>query len=280
MIAAALLSVAACALSSQSTRRRDLRQVCWPEDGKINALGAFDRAGENGRKALLQLARSSNWYDAECGIGGLSMLGDERVVPVLISRLNRSDSTQNPHAEILSWALQLSAFSDLRKNGGSLADALKQHIGGPSGLDAFATLGHIDDPASRTVIASELKSASGERLAHAVLAAAIQREVAVLDVVRQASKRPDLQDPKRRQWIAVYFFTVDPQAIPDGFAILETLPTASRNYIASWAAQALCVRTRREPQSASLELHRRELLRQFEGRGLESYRAPLGLLCQ
>lgn len=275
VLTAVLLSVAACALSSQSTLRRDLRQICWPEDGKINALGAFDRAGESGRKALLRLARSSDWYDAECGIGGLSMLGEERVVPPLVARLNRSASAQNPHAELLSWALQLSALSDLRENGRSLAQTLERHISGPSGSHAFATLGHIDDPDARAIITRELRSTSGDRLGYAILAAAVQGDVGSLEIVRQASNRPDFQDAKRREWVAVYFLTVDSKTMAEGLAVLDSLPSDSRDFIASWAAQSLCVRSKRQPHSAALDQHRRELIREFNSRRLAWYRGPL-----
>jgi len=275
-----VVPISACALQSHAQLRNDLRRVCWPEDGETFALGTFVASGEEGRRALLQLAHARNWQDAECGIGALSMLGDDRVIPAFVSKLNRPNSGQNPIQLVLSRALQLSVTAPLTDGVSSFVAALEKHLGGPYGFHAFATIGHIDHPDARAVVTQELRTASDERLAHAILAAGIRGQPDAQEYVRQAIGRVDLQIPDRRRWIAFYFLTLDSKTIPNALAMLDGVSDELANVTAAWAVQTLCLRSKRLPQQfATLEDHRRELIRQFEGKQIDWRRAPFGVRC-
>lgn len=249
--------------------RQELRGYCWPNAGKIHAVPAFAKAGEEGRKALLELAGATGWPDAECGIGALSMLGDERVVPAMVSRLQRADSPRNPHAELLSWAQQLTALSDVPAHRAQLVQAVARHLSGPNGANATAVLGLIDDAGARALIERELGSPLPDRRAHAIFAAALQRDASAMDVVRQAALNQNFQGPSRRQYLALYFLTVDRKTMLDGLAILDELPVFTRSAIARWATQTLCIRSRRSPPLDGLDAHRRDVIGQFKERKLE-----------
>jgi hypothetical protein len=174
----------------------------------------------------------------------------------------------------LSWAQQLTALSDVPAQRAQLVKAVARHVGGPHGANALAVLGLIDDVDARTIIARELNSTLPDRRAHAIFAAALQRDASAMDVVRQAALSQNFQGPSRRQYLALYFLTVDRKTMLDGLAILDELPVFTRNVIARWATQTLCIRSGRMPPHEGLDAHRRDLAMQFDDRKLDWNSGP------
>jgi hypothetical protein len=168
----------------------------------------------------------------------------------------------------------LAALSDLPQHRPQLVKAVARHLGGTHGATAAAVLGSLDDPDARLLIGRELNSPSPERKSHAIFGAALQRDATAMEVVRQASLDRNFQTPSRRQWLAVYFLTVDVKTVPDGLAILDDVPAYTRGVISRWATQTLCIRSGRKPPQEGLEAHRRELARQFNQRKLEWNSGP------
>jgi hypothetical protein len=269
-----LISLGSCALNPHAELQRELRGVCWPEDGETWALSSFVRSGEAGRLALVELAGSRNWLDADCGLGGLSMLADQRAIPAIVRRLEQDESDQNPREAVLSRALHLAVMSHITEDPYGLVAALAMHVGTPAGFYAVGTLGHIDRADAARVVAHALATAEGARLADAIFAAGVRGDAATLPIVREKMTREDIQEPARRRWVAFYLLAHDTQTAVHGFELIEGLPPDLKQHTAGWVIQTLCIRAERVSSRDAIDGHRRELIRQFDQRKIEWHRAP------
>jgi len=247
-----------CAIRADPVLKKDFRNLCWPSDGEVFALPRFQESGEPGRRALLSLAESSNSKDADCGIGGLAMLVDTRVVPEIADRLRRSKSAPTEARPVLDRTLQLTSRvpASLAVELLPLIDALDPYLEHEP-LRAFAIIGHIEHPAARAVLRRELTTSAGDRLQSAIFGEAEQGGLGAIDEIGKRIDHPDLSTLAGQQRLTFYFLAADASTVPEGLRRLDQLPADDRILPAGWAVQTLCLRAiRRRDEAAIIDQHR------------------------
>jgi hypothetical protein len=224
------------------------------------------------KDALLGFAQSRDATEVMCGVAGLAVAGDLRVIPHLAAAL-RSPALRQDAYQLARWATYMAAGPEVGL-GAALRPVVEtfddRSLREAAGDDAYWFLGEVDDAAAkdRLVAALEqpLSDAGLDAVVHGLARQGEQRTVVrVVAIGREAlaakSGNATLEQARRLGEVAFYLLALGPDTQAEGLATLRTILPRDQQDAAAWAVHTLCARAARRPSDkAAIEAYRATLV--------------------